>query len=48
MRDCRQLKIDVESYNENYNENYNESVPVQTWFDFTEDLEELEHESEED
>ena len=44
MRDCRQLKIDVESYNENYNE----SVPVQTWFDFTEDLEELEHESEED
>ena len=36
--DCRQLKSDVDSYNENYNS----GEAIQTVFDFTEDLEELE------
>jgi len=36
--DCKQLKQDVDSYNENYNG----GVPIQMVFDFTEDLEELE------
>jgi hypothetical protein len=36
--DCRQLKADVDSYNENYNS----GEAIQTVFDFTEDLEELE------
>jgi hypothetical protein len=36
--DCRQLKVDVDSYNENYND----ALPVQIVFDFTEDVEELE------
>jgi hypothetical protein len=35
--DCRQLAIDVESYNENRNP----SEPIQMVFDFTLDLEEL-------
>lgn len=39
VRDCAQLKKDVDSYNDNYNK----SVPVQLVFDFREDLEELEH-----
>jgi len=39
VMDCRQLKHDVDSYNENFNK----SVPIQMVFDFTEDLEELEH-----
>lgn len=36
--DCRQLKIDVDSFNENYNK----GEPIQMVFDFTHDLEELE------
>ncbi|MCK4340251.1 MAG: hypothetical protein KAY37_00830 [Phycisphaerae bacterium] len=36
--DCRQLKIDVDSYNENNND----GAPIQMVFDFTLDLEELE------
>ena len=36
--DCRQLKVDVDSYNDNYNH----GLPVQIIFDFTEDVEELE------
>lgn len=39
VMDCRQLKHDVDSYNENFNK----SVPIQMVFDFTEDLEELDH-----
>lgn len=38
--DCRQLRQDVDSYNENYNK----SIPIQMVFDFTEDLEELDQE----
>ena len=40
VMDCRQLKIDVDSYNENYNR----SVTIQMCFDFEEDLLDLEHE----
>lgn len=36
--DCRQLKTDVDSYNENSNP----SGPIQMIFDFTDDLKELE------
>lgn len=36
--DCRQLKTDVDSYNENFNS----AEAIQIGFDFTEDLEELE------
>jgi hypothetical protein len=36
--DCRQLKSDMDSYNENYNS----ERPIQLVFDFTNDLEELE------
>jgi hypothetical protein len=36
--DCRQLKVDVDSYNENYNH----GEPIQMVFDFTNDIEELE------
>jgi hypothetical protein len=36
--DCKQLKADVDSYNENYNS----GEAIQTVFDFTEDIEELE------
>ena len=36
--DCRQLKTDMDSYNENYNK----GKPVQMSFNFTHDLEELE------
>ena len=39
VMDCRQLRHDVESYNENFNK----SVPIQMVFDFTEDLKDLEH-----
>ncbi len=39
VMDRRQLKQDVESYNENFNK----SIPIQMVFDFSEDLEELEH-----
>jgi hypothetical protein len=35
--DCRQLKADVDSYNQNYNS----GKPIQMVFDFTLDLEEL-------
>ncbi len=38
VSDCRQLKIDVDSYNQNHNE----GRPIQTIFDFRLDLEELE------
>jgi len=34
--DCRQLRTDLESFNENYNR----GAPIQLSFDFTEDLEE--------
>lgn len=40
VMDCRQLKVDVDSYNDNYNR----SVPIQMCFDFEEDLLDLEHE----
>lgn len=36
--DCRQLKTDIDSYNENYNP----SIPIQTSFNFEDDLAELE------
>lgn len=36
--DCRQLKTDIDSYNENYNP----GEPIQYCFDFTDDLAELE------
>lgn len=36
--DCRQLKTDIDSYNDNRNT----GLPIQTSFDFTLDLEELE------
>jgi len=39
LSDCQQLKSDVDSYNENYNKT---GVPVQTSFDFTEDMAEAE------
>jgi hypothetical protein len=35
LADCQQLKTDVDSYNDNYNKS---GVPVQTSFDFTEDI----------
>jgi hypothetical protein len=38
LGDCRQLKTDVNSYNDNYSS----SDPIQMIFDFTEDLEEME------
>lgn len=38
LGDCRQLKTDVNSYNDNYSR----SDPIQMIFDFTEDLEEME------
>jgi hypothetical protein len=41
VMDCRQLKCDVDSYNENYNK----AVPIQMWFDFREDLEDAAHAS---
>lgn len=37
--DCRQLKVDMDSYNQNANE----GPAIQMIFDFTLDLEELEH-----
>lgn len=37
--DCRQLKADVDSYNQNWAK----SAPIQMVFDFRNDLEELEH-----
>lgn len=37
--DCRQLKVDIDSYNENYNKT---ERPIQGYFDFTDDLAELE------
>ncbi len=36
--DCRQLKVDVDSYNENWSE----GTSIQMSFDFTRDLEEIE------
>ncbi len=39
VMDCRQLKCDVDSYNENYNK----GVPIQMWFDFREDLADAAH-----
>lgn len=38
LGDCRQLKTDVDSYNDNYNSD----VPLQMIFDFTDDLAEAE------
>lgn len=38
VSDCRQLKVDVDSYNQNQND----GRPIQMIFDFTVDLEELE------
>ena len=37
VMDCRQLKLDLDSYNQNYNN----GKPIQSVFDFTYDLEEL-------
>jgi hypothetical protein len=39
VADCRQLKLDIESYNQNYNKT---DRPIQGYFDFTDDLTELE------
>jgi len=39
LGDCRQLKTDIDSYNENYNTS---GIPIQMSFDFTDDLAELE------
>jgi hypothetical protein len=41
VSDCWQLKIEIDSYNENFNK----EKPVQTVFDFTDDLAELEIQS---
>jgi len=41
--DCRQLKVDIDSYNENYCPR--DSRPIQGVFDFTDDLTELELEA---
>lgn len=38
VMDCRQLKLDLDSYNENFNS----GTPIQGVFDFTDDLHELE------
>jgi len=38
VMDCKQLKQDVDSYNENYNN----SIPIKLLWDFTEDLADLE------
>jgi len=38
VSDCRQLKLEIDSYNENYNK----EKPIQGFFDFTDDLAELE------
>ncbi len=38
LGDCRQLKTDVDSYNDNYNSD----APLQMIFDFTDDLTEAE------
>jgi hypothetical protein len=40
--DCRQLKVDIDSYNQNYNKT---DQPIQGYFDFTDDLAELELEA---
>ena len=40
VMDCRQLKTDIDSYNENYNN----SVPIKLLWDFTDDLADLEFE----
>ena len=37
VNDCRQLRTDVDSYNENLNT----ELPIQMVFDFTDDLNEL-------
>lgn len=42
VSDCRQLKLEIDSYNENYNT----GRPIQGIFDFTDDLAELEIQSE--
>lgn len=38
VSDCRQLKLEIDSYNQNYNK----EKPIQGYFDFTDDLAELE------
>jgi hypothetical protein len=43
VSDCWQLKLEIDSYNENFNK----EKPVQTTFDFTDDLTELEIQSKE-
>jgi len=42
VADCRQLKLDIDSYNQNYNKT---DRPIQGYFDFTDDLAELELEA---
>lgn len=41
VSDCRQLKLEIDSYNENYNT----GRPIQGIFDFTDDMTELDIES---
>jgi hypothetical protein len=41
VSDCRQLKLEIDSYNENYNT----GRPIQGIFDFTDDMTELEIQS---
>jgi len=41
VSDCRQLKLEIDSYNQNYNK----EKPIQGFFDFTDDLTELEIEA---
>ena len=38
VSDCRQVKLEIDSYNQNYNK----EKPIQGFFDFTDDLTELE------
>lgn len=38
LRDCRQLKVDMDSFNQNYND----GEPIQLSFNFTNDIEEME------
>jgi hypothetical protein len=43
VMDCKQLKTDIDSYNENFNK----SVPIKMLWDFTDDLADLEFEDNE-
>ncbi len=44
VSDCRQLKTEIDSYNQNYNK----EKPIQGFFDFTDDLTELEIQAKQD